>query len=75
MVGTAIGLDGLNLVDRVHAHIADDPVLMAESIIELLTDDGHAGAVARSARELVEEEYEWSVIADELARRLVAMAP
>lgn len=73
VVGTTIGLCGLGLVDRVHAHIVDDPSRMAQSIIELLVDDEHASALARAGRELVERRFEWSGIADELSQRLLAM--
>lgn len=74
VVGTTIGLSGLGLVNRVHAHIVDDPTIMAQSIIELLVDDEHASALARAGRELVEGRFEWSGIADELSQRLLALA-
>ena len=71
VVGTPIGLDGLGLVDGVHARITADSRSMAAAIIELLVDDAQADALARAGRALVEEGFEWSSIADDLARRLV----
>jgi glycosyltransferase involved in cell wall biosynthesis len=72
VVGTRIGLQGLDLVDGTHARIVDDPRAMADSIIELLTEDEHAEALVRAGRAHVEERYGWNRVAQALVPALLA---
>ena len=74
VVGTTIGLDGLGLIDGVHARIVDDPVLMAQCVVALLLDDAQALELVRAGRDLVERRFEWSAIADELSQKLLELA-
>jgi glycosyltransferase involved in cell wall biosynthesis len=74
VVGTAIGLGGLDLVDGRDAHVADDAVAMAGAVVRLLTDDPHAAAMAAAGRTLVEAHYRWSVIGDRFADELLGPA-
>lgn len=71
VVGTTLGLGGLGLEDGVHARIVDDPALMSEAVVSLLRDRDQATQLAHSGRALVEQRFEWSVIADELAAVLL----
>jgi glycosyltransferase involved in cell wall biosynthesis/GT2 family glycosyltransferase len=73
LVGTGIGLEGLGIVDGVHARVVDDATAMAEAVVELLTDDTTAEATARAAREHVEQHFEWEAIARHLVDELQAM--
>jgi glycosyltransferase involved in cell wall biosynthesis len=71
VVGTAIGLAGLGLVDGQHALMADDAVSMADAVATVLTDRPLAERLARAGRVLVQERFQWSVIADDLATALL----
>jgi len=73
VVGTTLGLGGLGLVDGVHARIVDDPVLMADAVVELLRDDAQAAKLAHAGRALAEQRFEWSEIADAMAHQLLAV--
>jgi glycosyltransferase involved in cell wall biosynthesis/GT2 family glycosyltransferase len=70
VVGTTIGLEGLELVDGVHARITDDPVEMAAAISEVLSSDACAGALAAAGRAHVAARFSWSAIGDRLAQAL-----
>ena len=72
LVGTSIGLDGLGLVDGIHARIANRPDAMADAVIGLLHDDGPAEAMAAAGRSLVEQHHRWDVIGPRLAADLAA---
>jgi glycosyltransferase involved in cell wall biosynthesis len=67
LVGTTIGLAGLDLVDGIHARIADDPTTLASAVADLLRSDERATALAHAGRRLVEERYTW----EQLGARLV----
>jgi glycosyltransferase involved in cell wall biosynthesis len=67
VVGTAIGLEGLDLVDGVHARIADDAGEMAQAVTELLRTGSTAIGLAEAARRHVEENFRWEAIASRLA--------
>jgi glycosyltransferase involved in cell wall biosynthesis len=76
LVGTAIGLAGLGIVDREHALIADDAGAIAAALVDLLTDDRLAADLAMSGHALVERLYGWDAIgtafADELAAAVLS---
>jgi glycosyltransferase involved in cell wall biosynthesis len=73
VVGTSIGLEGLGLVDGVQARIVDDPTALADAIVELLTCDARAGALADAGRRHVEANFRWAALADQLADTLQAL--
>src|SRR5207302_11444148 len=64
VVGTTIGLGGLELERGRHALIEDEPCAMASAIVELLTDDELARRLAADGRDFVERRYGWQRIAD-----------
>jgi glycosyltransferase involved in cell wall biosynthesis len=74
VVGTSIGLQGLGVVDGVHACIADDPSSMADSIVQLLTSDATAESLAVAGRQLVEDRFRWDDLADRFADGVEAVA-
>jgi glycosyltransferase involved in cell wall biosynthesis/GT2 family glycosyltransferase len=67
LVGTTIGLEGLGLVDGVHARICDDPDAMAQAVVELLSSDAAAEALITAARGYVDSRFRWEMIASRLA--------
>jgi glycosyltransferase involved in cell wall biosynthesis len=74
VVGTSVGLEGLGLVDGVHARVVDEPQAMAAAIIEILDDDAVAERLAAAGRRLVEDEAQWCVIAARLGAVLDSAA-
>lgn len=62
VVGTSVGLGGLEIADGINAEIADDPQSFSDRVCRLLDDDDHASALTQQARHLVEERYSWSAI-------------
>lgn len=73
IVGTTIGLSGLDIVPGRDAVIADDSAEMAAAVIRLLRDDVEAERISEFGRQLVASRYDWRVIGDEFAE-LVADA-
>lgn len=56
VVGTSTGLEGIGIVDREHARVADDPESMASAIAEILEDDSLSGRHAAAGRAHVERQ-------------------
>ena len=67
VVGTTIGLGGLEYVAGTHALVADDPAGIAAATVRLLEDDALAAALASAGRSLVEERYRWDRIGERFA--------
>jgi glycosyltransferase involved in cell wall biosynthesis len=72
VVGTAIGLGGIDAVPGVHALVADDAPAFAGAVLSLLDDDERASGLASAARELVERHYSWREIGAAYADALLA---
>jgi len=71
LVGTSVGLAGLDLEDGVHALLADDAATLAERIARAL---GPAGdALIEPARERIEARHTWPVVAEALLAELHAV--
>jgi sugar transferase (PEP-CTERM/EpsH1 system associated) len=66
VVSTSIGCEGLAAEDGVHLLVADEPAQFARWVIRLLRERAPRQQLAGNARRLVEERYEWSVIAAKL---------
>jgi polysaccharide biosynthesis protein PslH len=73
VVGTTIGLAGLNVVDGRHAFVADEPRQFAARVVEVLEDDDCADRLVREGRALVEADYSWTRIGEEFAEALTAV--
>lgn len=74
VVGTAIGLAGIDLIDGEHALVRDAAADTAVAVTQLLRDDELAERVAARGRRLVEDHYGWTAIGHRLADRLDAIA-
>jgi sugar transferase (PEP-CTERM/EpsH1 system associated) len=59
VVATSVAAQAIDAVDGDHLMIADDPITMADQIIELLRSPGLRRRIARNARKLIEEKYTW----------------
>jgi glycosyltransferase involved in cell wall biosynthesis len=60
VVSTSLGAAGLDVVDGEHLLVAERPDQLAGAAVRLVDDDGLAERLARGARALVEERYDWS---------------
>lgn len=74
VVGTTIGMEGIDVEAGVHAEVTDDPVAMAAAVLRVLDDDGRAGALAAAGRALVEDRYGWDRIGARYADELLGRA-
>lgn len=72
LVGTSIGLEGLGLVDGVHARVADGPGEMTSAILELLGDRAVAQGLAVAGRELVEDRFGWDRVGKDFVDAMTA---
>lgn len=68
VVTTTIGCEGLGVVDGEHLTVADDPQPFAEAVARLMSNRKLAKELGRSGRELIEREYSWSVVVQQLER-------
>lgn len=71
VVSTSIGAEGLPVVDGKHIRLADDPVKFAREIVSLLREPSQRAQLGASARQLVEQEYSWNAVGQQLSNVLV----
>ena len=62
VVSTGIGVEGIKATNRKHLLIPDGPKEFTKAIIYLLSDSQLFERLRVSARQLVEEEYDWEVV-------------
>ncbi|MBN1202243.1 MAG: glycosyltransferase [Anaerolineae bacterium] len=63
VVSTALGREGLDVIDGEHLLVADDPDQIAEQIARLLNDPALVERITTKGRRLVEDHYDWDAIA------------
>lgn len=73
VVSTSVGCEGLEVVDSKHLLIADDPSQFAKKTLQLLDDKDLYDYIVTNARQLVEDVYDWDVIAEKQIRILAAI--
>ena len=66
VVGTSLGLSGLHMVDGEHALIADDAARFGACVAGVIADNALAERLARGGRNLVEQQFSWDAIAEQL---------
>jgi polysaccharide biosynthesis protein PslH len=74
VVGTSIGLEGLNLRAGEHALVADDAGAFGDAVVRLLRDDDFATKLAVAGRAEVEAHFAWPSIAAAFAAWVLARA-
>ncbi|MEA3335283.1 MAG: glycosyltransferase family 4 protein [Chloroflexota bacterium] len=62
VVATKKGAEGLDVVDGKHILVADSPLEFASATIRLLQEDALRDELSANARQLVEQQYDWSRI-------------
>lgn len=75
VVGTTIGMGGLECTAGTHALVADAPAELAAATTRLLQDGVLAGALASAGRALVEERYRWDLIGERFADLVLSPSP
>ena len=68
VVTTNLGIEGLEAKDGIHVLTADDAHGFAAAAIKLLEDKNLYKTLAKNARKLVEENYDWNTIAEKLEK-------
>jgi glycosyltransferase involved in cell wall biosynthesis len=63
VVSTTIGSEGLEVVDGEHLLNADGAEAFAAQVVRVLHDRSLSERLARNARQLVVERYDWDTIA------------
>jgi polysaccharide biosynthesis protein PslH len=66
VVSTSIGCEGLEAIDGDHILIADRPADFAQKIYDVISDINLAKRIAENARRLIENKYDWNMIAQQL---------
>lgn len=66
MVSTSLGCEGIELTDREHLLIADEPHAFADAVLELMTRPDLAQRLADQGRALMLERYRWESAVDAL---------
>jgi glycosyltransferase involved in cell wall biosynthesis len=70
VVGTSIGVEGLDAVPGRHLLVEDEPEMFAGAVVRLLADDGLVQAQVEAGRELIDRSYSWARIGREYATLL-----
>jgi glycosyltransferase involved in cell wall biosynthesis len=68
IVSTSVGCEGLDVVHGRHLLVADDPEAFARETVRVLRDRELARHLGEAGRRLVQQKYEWGMIAKELDR-------
>jgi glycosyltransferase involved in cell wall biosynthesis len=66
VVTTAIGIEGIDAVNKESVLFGDNPEELADLTIKLLNNRGLYNEIARNARKLVESKYSYEAIAQKL---------
>jgi polysaccharide biosynthesis protein PslH len=62
VVSTTIGYEGIDALPDEHLLVADEPLAFADAVLALLRDRRLGQRLAASARELVEQRYDWRAV-------------
>jgi sugar transferase (PEP-CTERM/EpsH1 system associated) len=68
MVSTSIGCEGIATQNGRDLLVADEPAAFAQSVLRLVEDSEFAGNLGRGGRKLVEEQYSWASVLQDLER-------
>ena len=75
VVSTSIGYEGIDARNGEHLLIGDSPQAFADQVLKLLENPALSQQMVRQARQLVEEKYDWRVIAERFAQYMLAPSP
>jgi glycosyltransferase involved in cell wall biosynthesis len=74
VVSTSVGCEGIDVEDRKHLLVADEPDAIARASAELLEDGSLRAQLAAAAHDLYWRRYRWDVIASAIADLASRMA-
>ncbi len=66
VVSTAVGCEGIDVVDGEHLLVADEPAAFADAVLSLMGDRARATELGRRGRVLVEQHYKWESVVSRL---------
>ena len=66
IVSTKVGMEGLNTIPGEHVLIGDTPEEIAENVVKLIKSPRLAETLAKAARKLVEEHFDYASITKKL---------
>ena len=66
VVTTTIGKEGLDIIQNIHAKIADTDKDLVLSVMEVLNNQKERNRIRENARQLVEKLYSWESISEKL---------
>ena len=74
VVTTSIGCEGLEVLDRKHLLIHDEPHNFADAVLELISDRQLWHQLQLNGRQLIEEQYDWTAIFVRYEQQLIDMS-
>ncbi len=74
VVSTEVGAEGLDVRDGCHLTVVETVEALTPALIENLRDPGPAASLVGPARRLVEEQYDWEILADRLENNWAEVA-
>ncbi len=72
VVSTDLGIEGIDATSGVHYLPANSTPVWVETVSQLLTDSSAANALASTARSLVSQRYDWSILCQHLPQWLAS---
>jgi glycosyltransferase involved in cell wall biosynthesis len=71
VVSTSLGCEGLNVEDKFHLLVQDQPEQFAKAVLQLITDNTLRQTLRQNGRNLVEKEFDWQIIFQQAEQELV----
>ena len=75
IVGTAIGIEGLEMTDGEDYIAAETPQEFADACLRLLSEKALRDQIGRAGRRRMEQSYDWRKLSEMIDRRLTSLAP
>ncbi len=73
IVGTPLAVEGVDIIDNLHALVSEEPEILAKYTVDILLNKDKGKLLANAAFKLVEKSYSWNGISsklDEVYKRL-----
>ncbi|MFN3643630.1 MAG: glycosyltransferase family 4 protein [Gemmobacter sp.] len=74
VVGTAVAVEGLDLVDGADFLAAEGEAAIADACVALLTDPGRRAAISAGGRARIAADYDWQALFARIEARMLALA-
>ena len=74
VVTTSLGAEGIQCNRKNDLLVADDDQAIADAVVGILQDDNRYEIIAKSARECIEKNYSWELIAEKLDKVYASVA-